>query len=122
MKLALTGVTGNMGQATLEELVKIEEIEKIRLLCHNKKRMKKLLKKYKKFKGKFELVEGSLLNKEVCDRLVSDVDYVVGLAAVIPPLSDQRPELAVECNEIGIKTLVKAIEDVTENQPKFIHT
>ena len=122
MKLAITGVTGNMGQATLEELVKIEEIEKIRLLCHNKKRMKKLLKKYKKFKGKFELVEGSLLNKEVCDRLVSDVDYVVGLAAVIPPLSDQRPELAVECNEIGIKTLVKAIEDVTENQPKFIHT
>lgn len=53
-------------------------------------------------------------------KLIAGADYVVNLAAVIPPLSDQRPELAVECNEKGAQTLVAAIE-AADPQPKLIH-
>ena len=123
MKIAITGVTGNMGQATLAEIVKMQEIEKIRMLVlPNDGRIKKLLKKHKAYKNKFEVVYGNLANKEDCKKLVDGVDYVVGLAAVIPPLSDQEPLKAIECNEIGIDNLVSAIENIKTNQPKFIHT
>ena len=53
MIVALTGITGNMGQATLEELVKIDEIDKLRFLVRpNNKRFEKLVKKFKKYKDK----------------------------------------------------------------------
>lgn len=124
MKIAITGVTGNMGQATIEQLVKIEEIERFKLLVlPNDKRIDKLVnKKLKDFKNKFEIIYGNLSDKKACESLVQGVDYVVGLAAVIPPISDQHPEMAVQCNEIGINNLVSAIEEIKDNQPKFIHT
>lgn len=123
MKIAITGVTGNMGQATIDELAKNDNIEKFKLLVlSSDKRIKDILKRHKKIKNKIEVIYGSLAQKEACQKLVEDVDYVIGLAAVIPPHSDQYPEKAVECNQIGIDNLVSAIEELGENQPRFIHT
>ncbi|MCI8555007.1 MAG: NAD-dependent epimerase/dehydratase family protein [Clostridia bacterium] len=123
MKLALTGATGNMGQATLEQLVKIDEIEKIKILVlKDDKRIAKLLKKLKAHKDRIEVVFGNLADKAACEKLTEGVDYVVNLAAVIPPHSDKDPKKAVECNEIGVKTLVSVIEGMGEKQPKLIHT
>ncbi len=34
MKLAITGATGNMGKAVMEQLCRLEEIEHIKLLSH----------------------------------------------------------------------------------------
>ena len=46
MQISVTGITGNMGQATLEELVKIEEIEKYKfLVLPYDRRIKKILRK-----------------------------------------------------------------------------
>ena len=42
MKLAITGSTGNMGQAVMKQLCSLENIEKIKLLSRNRKRIKKL--------------------------------------------------------------------------------
>lgn len=47
MTIAITGITGNMGQAALAQLSNAPNIGKIKLLCHSKKRMKKLLKRHK---------------------------------------------------------------------------
>ncbi len=122
MKVALTGVTGNMGQATIDELGKLDFIEKIKLLVlPNDKRIDKILARHKRMANKIEVIKGSLADREVCEKLVEGVDYVVGLAAVIPPLSDQAPQKAVECNQVGIDSLVSAIEAIKENQPKYIH-
>ena len=123
MIVAITGVTGNMGQATLTELVKLDEIEKFKLLVlpDDKKRWNKLKHKLKKHKQKFEVIFGNLKNFEDCEKLVSGVNYVVGMAAVIPPKADQFPKKAIECNQIGIGNLVTAIENIKDNQPKFIH-
>lgn len=121
MQIAVTGITGNMGQATLDELVKLDFIDKFKfLVLPDDKRIKKLLKKYKNCKDKFEVIYGNLAEKEKCQKLVEGCDYVINLAAVIPPHSDQFPEKAVECNELGVNALVSSIEEL-ETQPKFIH-
>ena len=122
MKIALTGVTGNMGSAALKELVNIEEISHFKLLVlpDDKKRIKKLLRGLKAHKNKFEVIYGNIADENVCAFLVKDVDYVVNMAAVIPPHSDQYPEKAIECNEVGVDKLVTAIENA-KPQPKLIH-
>ena len=121
LKIAITGSTGNMGQETLAEILKLPFVEKIKLLVlPEDKRINKLLKKHKPQKNKIEVVFGNLAEKTACQQLVKDVDYVINMAAVIPPHSDQHPEKAVECNQIGVDTLVSAIEELPK-QPKLIH-
>lgn len=122
MIIAITGVTGNMGQAALTELIKIQEIEKFKLLVlpTDKKKWNKLAKKLKYHNSRFEVVYGNLADKAACEILVKDADYVINMAAVIPPHSDQNPQKAIECNEIGVGVLVSAIEKM-KKQPKFIH-
>ena len=121
MVVAVTGITGNMGQATLEQIGKIGKIDKFKfLVLPDDKRIKKLLREYKNYKNKFEIIYGNLKDKETCEKLVKDCDYVVNLAAVIPPHSDKFPLKAIECNEIGVKNLIKSIEEL-EKQPKLIH-
>ena len=123
MKIALTGVTGNMGIQALKELLKIQEIEQLKLLVFPKeKRLKEIKKICKNQMHRIQFVYGGLNNREVCNELVAGVDYVIGMAAVIPPHSDQNPQAAIDCNEKGVSCLVAAIEAIQpEQQPKLIH-
>lgn len=123
MIIALTGVTGNMGREALKELVKIDEIDQFKLLVlpDDKKRWNKLAKELKEYQNKFQVIYGNLADRNACEKLVAGADYVIGMAAVIPPLSDQDPQKAIECNQIGVDRLVSAIENIKENQPKYIH-
>lgn len=121
MKITITGVTGNMGLETLAHLLENKDIEKFKLLIlKDDKRIKKIKRRFKAHLHRFEFVLGNLAEDDVCDYVAKDVDYVVNLASVIPPHSDQHPEKAVECNEIGVKKLINAIEKL-EKQPKLIH-
>lgn len=118
MVIALTGVTGNMGQAALSQVVKLEGVDKIKVLVlPEDKRVKKLRKTYGK---RIEIILGNLADKESCRKLVDGADYVVNMAAVIPPHSDKFPQKAVECNQVGVDTLVSTIE-AQEKQAKLIH-
>lgn len=122
MKVAITGITGNMGQAVLQQVVENKDIEKLKfLVLKDDKRIKKILKTYKNYKDKFEIIYGNIAEEDKCEQLIKDCDYVVNLAAVIPPHSDQNPLKAIECNEVGVNALVSAIEKIEENQPKLIH-
>ncbi|MDE6661010.1 MAG: NAD-dependent epimerase/dehydratase family protein [Anaeroplasmataceae bacterium] len=121
MKVALTGATGNMGRETLASMLKIKELEFIRLLVlPEDKRIKALLKIHKKNKNKIEVVYGNLKDRSACDKLIAGVDYVFNLAAVIPPLSDKAPQKAIDCNQLGVDSLVSAIEAL-DVQPKLVH-
>ncbi len=123
MIIALTGATGNMGREALLELSKIDSVEKIKILVSptSKKRAKMVINRCKKNKNKVEIVFGNIADINACRQLVKDVSYCVHLAAVIPPRADKHPDLAISCNEIGTKNLIKVIEEC-EQQPKFIHT
>lgn len=121
MKIALTGVTGNMGVQALRQLIKLPDVELKLLVFPKEKRLKEIKKVCKGQLSRIQFVYGNLSNREVCDKLVDGVDYVINMAAVIPPHSDQHPEKAVECNEKGIDCLVSAIEALPV-KPKLIHT
>ena len=85
MIIAITGATGNMGQATLDALESADYIEEIRLLAHSKKRMKKLLKKHKELrKRKRVLIFEGGMNADAIARLIDGADLVINMAADIP--------------------------------------
>ncbi len=120
MKIAITGATGNMGQAVIKALTSENYIEEIRLLSHSPKRTKKLLNKVKKLKKKTVIIEGSIADGYACRKLVEDVDLVLNMSAVIPPKSDQSPQRAVECNEVDADVWVTVIEHL-DRQPTLLH-
>ena len=120
MKVALTGVTGNMGIQALRELIKIPDVELKLLVFQKEKRISEIKRICKGQMDRIRFVYGSVNHPEVCDELVSGVDYVVNMASVIPPHSDQFPHYAIACNEKGVDCLCTAIESL-HDQPKLIH-
>ena len=120
MIATLTGVTGNMGIQTLRELLRIPDLCLRLLILPGDRRTSEVKKLCKNDAERVEYVSGSLSERETCDKLVSGADWVVNMASVIPPLSDKRPDLALECNERGVDCLCSAIE-AQERQPKLIH-
>ncbi len=120
MKVALTGVTGNMGVQVLRELIKIPDLEFKLLVFPKEKRLAELKKICKGQMNRVQFVYGGVNRREVCDELVSGTDYVVNMASVIPPHSDQFPVYAIACNERGANCLCEAIEAL-HDQPKLIH-
>ena len=122
IKVALTVASGNMGERLFATLLPEEYIEEVRILNHDPKGTKLILKKNKKYKDKVVVIDGSLANKEVVRELIKGTDYILNLAAAIPPESDKHPDHAIEANEVGVKVLVECIEEIAENQPKLVHT
>ncbi|MDE6201261.1 MAG: NAD-dependent epimerase/dehydratase family protein [Clostridiales bacterium] len=118
--VAITGITGNMGQATFAALNGVD-VDEIRLLIRTPKRFKKLLSANKALKGKVKVIQGSMTDRDAIKQLVTGADIVINMAAVIPPRSDQNPKAAVACNQVGADMLVSEIESITENQPALIH-
>lgn len=122
IKVALLGASGNMGERLFAYLLPEEYISEVRILNHDPKGTKLILKQNKKFKDKVKVIDGSISDINVVRELISGVDYVLNLAAAIPPESDKFPTHAIEANEVGVKVLVQAIEEIKDRQPKLIHT
>ena len=119
MIIGLLGSSGHMGIKTLEEFLKIPEVNKVKVLLERKEKRNKLVKKLAhQNKGKVEILYGDIANKDDVIALVEKCDYLFNLAAVIPPKSDKHPELSYLANEVGANNLV----DVLEEHPnvKFI--
>lgn len=57
-----------------------------------------------------EIFEGDITDKASVKKSLKDVDTVVHLAAILPPLSENNKELAFKVNVDGTKNLVNAIE------------
>lgn len=121
MRIAIFGGSGNMGKAIIKELINETYIEGLKVFAHRKKSTKGLLKILNKSKVKYEIINGSVSKLEDVRKAVKDTDVVINLAAVIPPLSDKSPLLAIESNEIGPKVVCEAISEIKEHQPKLIH-
>lgn len=121
MKIAMTGVSGHMGCEALKQSFELQNVEFIRVLLRPTGKNKKLAKKLAKtYKQKIDIIFGYIDDAEKCNLLVKDVDYVIHMAAVIPPVSDQSPERSFASNRNGTIALVNAIKKQNP-QPKFVH-
>ena len=122
VKVALFGASGNMGERLFATLLPEEHIVQVRILDHDKKGTRAILKANKRYKDKIVVIPGSIASLDAVREVIKGTDYVFNLAAAIPPESDNYPEHAIEANEVGVKVLIQAIEEIKDNQPKLIHT
>ena len=121
MKIAMTGVSGNMGREALRQTLELNNVELVRVFLSWRKRNNKFAKKLKKQYGnRIEIIRSSLANREACRALVNGMDYVIHMAAVIPPRSDNDFDASEECNLIGTMALADAVFEA-DPQPKFVH-
>ncbi len=116
MKVLLTGAGGSVGFETLKELIR--QHYDVIAFDLPKQRIKKRLKVYQK---QATIVYGDLLDAPLVSSLVSKVDVIIHLAAVIPPLADQKPELARKVNFYGSQVLISAILN-SENRPFLLYS
>lgn len=105
-KVLITGSSGTVGRQVLQQLVENNQY----LITIFDKPSKANKKFYEKYKGKIEIFFGDITNADDVLKISIDVDYVIHLAAVIPPLADEQPQLAQKVNFEGSKHLINALE------------
>lgn len=117
----MTGTSGNMGREALKQTLELNDAEWVRILLSNKKKNDKLAKQLKKQYGdRIQIVRGSVADENACCELVKGTDYVIHMAAVIPPASDKSFARSESCNYKGAVNMVNAIK-AQAKQPKYIH-
>ncbi len=105
-RILITGASGTVGYAALSMLVD-QGVHEIIVFDLETKKSKKLLEKYK---SRVKLIYGDISNKDNIEKACSNIDVVIHLAAIIPPLADDNPELAHRVNVTGTKNLVESLE------------
>ncbi len=105
--ILLTGAAGSIGLETLRELVRRKERATIRVLEIRNKRTEKILQP---FNSEVEICWGDLAKRVSIEACVKNVDAVIHLAAIIPPLADHQPALAERVNVQGTQNLIEAVQ------------
>lgn len=105
----LTGATGNMGGATLHELMQRTDRFRVRALVRPEEKAHPILKRYAGHPA-FEVVWGDLTNYDDILRGVTGVDQVLHIGGMVSPYADAYPELTMKVNVGGARNIVDAIK------------
>jgi len=103
MNILLTGATGNLGKNTLPELVR--QGHRVRCFVRRPGAIERIASRSG---GKVEVAQGDMRQAADLARAVQDVDVVIHLAYMIPPGSEDHPELARSINVDGTRHLLEA--------------
>jgi UDP-glucose 4-epimerase len=114
LRILLTGAFGNIGIETLRELVRAGH--RVRCFDLPSPRAKALAAE---FRDAAEIAWGDISNREDVARSVADQDAVIHDAAVIPPLSERKPELTRRVNVEGTQNVVSACE-AQQSKPTLV--
>ena len=117
MKILLTGAFGNIGESTL--LALFEKNYEIRCFDLKNERNEKVSRNLSK-KGDFEIVWGNILDISHVKIAIDGVDAIIHLAAIIPPPSELKPDLAKSVNIEGTRNIINAVKEM-EKKPKIIY-
>lgn len=121
MIIALTGASGNMGGQALAQALELPFVTEARVLLSGKKKNDKFAKKLKRRYGKrIRIFRGDISDLGVCRMFADGADYLIHMAAVIPPASDASFHASYVSNQLGTETLVNAVKSLPQ-QPKFVH-
>ena len=106
-RILVTGGAGSVGLEVLKELYQHKKWYQVKVLERN---TPGILRKLKPYRKDFKLIMGDLCDPDILQKATSDIDFVIHLAAVIPPLADREPELAEKINVDGTRLLIHSVE------------
>jgi len=106
-KILLTGASGTVGQEVLKQLC--AEKDKYEITVFDVKSTKSI-KIFKPFKNEIEIIYGNICNENDLINISSHKDVIIHLAAIIPPLADEKPELSYQVNALGTENLIRSLE------------
>ncbi|TFG04515.1 NAD(P)-dependent oxidoreductase, partial [Candidatus Thorarchaeota archaeon] len=117
MQVLLTGAFGNVGESTLIALLdKGYDVRCFDVPTKNNERKARELEEI----GEFQTVWGDIRDSDAVGMAARDMDAIIHLAAIIPPVTDKNPELARAVNVGGTANLLAAAKEM-DPSPKFIH-
>jgi len=106
MKILITGGSGAVGKPLIA-FVCAHGIHDITVFDLPHRKSKKF---YAAYQDKLTVRYGDLRNIEEVEAVCENIDMVIHLAAIIPPLADEKPELAHDINVKGTQNLLRALE------------
>jgi nucleoside-diphosphate-sugar epimerase len=116
MTVLVTGAFGIVGKSTVEELVhQGHHVHIFDLPTRKNKHMAGSLP------DNIAVCWGDVTHAPDLENVVTGMDVIIHLAAVIPPLADKKPLLAEKVNVTGTTNLIRAMEKTTP-RPKLIFT
>ncbi len=117
--VAITGASGTMGKEAIHFLTENPAL-RLRVLLRTTRRGKAYASKLRKRFGKqVEILYGDIRNYDDCLLLTKGADYLLHMAAVIPPLADHDEALTMSINRDGTQNLINAVIE-NGNTTKFI--
>lgn len=114
MNILLTGATGNVGGNALRELLR--QGYRVRCLVRRPKMLKSVTER---FAGRVELFQGDVLRPADVAKAVEGQDVVIHLAYMIPPRSEEQPDLSRAINVDGTRHLIQAARSQA-SPPRFL--
>jgi nucleoside-diphosphate-sugar epimerase len=106
-RILITGAAGTIGTAILRELCHSDNTYDINVFDVDTKRSRRRLKF---FTANIHRFFGDIANGGEIDEACRDRDVVIHLAAIIPPLADEQPQLARRVNIDGTQNLIRSLE------------
>ena len=114
MKVLITGAMGTIGTSATISL--LEQGHQVRCFDLGNKTNRK---RAEKLRGKAEIVWGDMRNGEDVAKAVEGMDAVIHLAFVLPPVTDNSPDLAKAVNVGGTRNLIDAMKKLSP-RPRLI--
>ena len=111
-KILLTGASGTVGFEVLKQLYSEKELYDITIFDVKSRNSKR---KFAPYKNEIIIVYGNILEDNDIIRISDNKDVVIHLAAIIPPLADEKPELAYQVNIKGTENLIRSLEKHSPN-------
>lgn len=111
LSVLLTGASGTVGSEVLTQLLERDDIS----LTVFDVKTPKSEKLFKPYLSRAEIIYGDISNESDVKSVAWEKDVVIHLAAIIPPLADENPDLAYKVNVIGTKNLQNSLETFSPN-------
>ncbi|WP_316839234.1 NAD(P)-dependent oxidoreductase [Pedobacter gandavensis] len=106
-RILLTGASGTVGFEVLKQLALQADKYEITVFDQKTKNSIKLLSPFEK---QLKVVYGDITNPNEVEEIGKEKDFVIHLAAIIPPLADENKDLAYAVNVNGTKNLILGLK------------
>lgn len=106
VNVLLTGASGTIGYEVLSQIVGRTDY-KLTVFDKETRQAKKLFTPYK---DRINIIYGDLSNEDDVGRIQGNIDVAIHLAAIIPPLADEKPELTRRVNVDGTQNIIRLLQ------------